>query len=482
MIKKMSAFIITIVLLLSIGSTVFACDEKQTDMYVTQILFGNSAQSKKADENVKMLMSALYLCSEQCDNSGQDKVDYLKERRVFGIPSLKNLNVKSNDLMQCSHKKWEYEFSPAQKTQANRKKVLLNTVNKVFDFGLVNNWFSSKEGKCNSFAALLYYSHILSDSLAADPTVSQVNINEKRTPSYVGKPYTVINQNQPSFSTDLKKRTKSFIQYSSLDNLGRAGVAFGIVGPDTLKTSDSKEPSSSIRPTGWKQNKYKEIIGSDNDEGVLFERCHLIAHMLGGDEKTANYITGTRYLNKTGMKPIEEEIGKYIKFNNKHVLYRVTPIYKRDNLLATGVQLEAYSIEDEGKGVCYNVFLYNVQPGIYINYTSGENRKSDMTAGDEDVIPFAVYNASENKPDLIFEINKHLEILFDDQKTSMEYAGMMNKIKSIAADARAVGNRGESRAQCYVKMKEYQYKYFEVLKAYVPRLLKKESFFMSAFK
>lgn len=481
MIRRLSAFIMVLVLLLSVSSTSFACDEKQTNTYVTKILFGSSAQSKTNDENVKMLMSALYLCSEQSDNQGKDKIDYLKGKKVSGIPTLKDLNIKSSVLMQCSHNKWEYEFEPAKKIQANRKKVLRNTVNKVFDFGLINNWFGSKEGKCNSFAALLYYSHILSDSLASNPEAGQVNLNGKKIPSYVGKPYVTINNNKPSFSTDLKNKKELPIQYSPLDNLGRAGAAVGIVGPDTLKTSDSRDRSS-FKPTGWKQNKYKEVIGSENDAGYLYERCHVFAHMLGGEEKETNYFTGTRYLNKIGMYDIEKVVCEYVKNNNKHVLYRVTPVYKGDNLLASGVQIEAYSIEDEGKGVCYNVFLYNVQPGIDINYINGENRQSDMTARNENALPFAVPNASDNKPDLILEMNRHLAILFEDQKKSQEYITMMSKIKSIAADARNVGTKDESKALCYIKMKEYQYKYFDILQIYVPMLLKNEEFFTSVFK
>ena len=482
MIKRVSALILSIVLLFSISSTVFACDEKQTNTYVTQILFGDSALSKANDENTKMLMSALYLCSEQCNNQGQDKIEYLKGKKVAGIPALKDLSLNPNELIRCSHNKWEYEYAPAKKIQANRKKVLQNTVNKVFDFGLVNNWFGSKDGKCNSFAALLYYLHILSDSLATDPNASQANINGKRIPAYTGKPFAVINQNQPSFSEDLKKKTKLDIQYSHLDGLGRAGTAFGVIGPENLKSSDSRDSSSSVRPSGWKQNYYKTVIGSNKDDGHLFERCHIIAHMLGGDDKDYNFITGTRYLNQIGMKPIEEQINSYIKFNNKHVLYRVTPVYKKDNLLASGVQIEAYSIEDEGKGISYNLFLYNVQPGIDLSYTNGENKQSDMTAGAKDVLPFAVFGANDNKPDLIHEIEKHLAVLFEGEKPSSTYTAMMNRIKSIAADARSVGNKGESEAMCYIEMKKYQYAFFDVLKSYVPELLRKEKFFTSVFK
>lgn len=482
MTKRMSAFILTIVLLVSISSTVFACDEKQTITYTTQILFGDSALSKVNDENVKMLMSALYLCSEQSDNQGQDKVDYLKTRKVSGIPELPDLNIKSNVLMQCSHNSWEYEFSSAKKNQANRKKTLRNTVNKVFDFGLVNHWVGSKSGKCNSFAALLYYSHILSDYLADDPSETTVSVNGKLVSAYAGKPSVVLNGNKPYFTSAEKQSTESFKHFSSLDGQGRAGVAFANIGKESLPPSGSRGQISNIRPSGWNQKKYKEIIGDDANPGYLFDRCHLIAHQLVGEDSAVNLITGTQYLNKIGMKPIEENVAGYIKNTGNHVLYRVTPVFKGDNNLASGVQIEAYSVEDQGRGICYNVYLYNVQPGIDINYANGDNEKADETVGVTGILPFALNNASDNNPDLIFEIDKHLAILFEDQKNTGEYTSMINKIKSIAIDARSVGSRGESKARCYIELKEYQYKYLEVLKTYVPKLLEKEEFFNSVFQ
>ena len=133
--KRWSAFILAMVLLLSISNTAFACDEQQTNTYITQILFGDRAQSKSSDENVKMLLAALYLCSEQADNQGQDKIDYLKQHKVSGIPALASLNIKGTYLIECAHNTWEYEYSGAKKNQASRRTVLRNTVNKVFDFG-----------------------------------------------------------------------------------------------------------------------------------------------------------------------------------------------------------------------------------------------------------------------------------------------------------------------------------------------------------
>ena len=223
--KRLLALITSFVLLVSFSSTAFACDENQTNTYVTQILFGDSALGKSSDEKVKMLMDALYLCSEQSDSMGQDKLDYLKMKKVSGIPALSSINVNSDQLLECSHNNWKYEFASSDKVQTNRKKVLRNTVNMIFDFGLLNNWFGSEKGKCNSFAALLYYSHILSDYLADDPSETETNVNGKLTSAYAGQPYTIINGNRPSFSASQKKSSESFTQFSSLDGQRRAGVA-----------------------------------------------------------------------------------------------------------------------------------------------------------------------------------------------------------------------------------------------------------------
>ena len=480
MIKRIVAFILTIVLLFSLSSTVFACDENQTNTYVTQILFGDSALSKANDQNVEMLLSALYLCSEQYDNLGQDKIDSLKAMKVSGVPSLSGLNIKKNYLMECSHNSWEYEFSAYKKNQAKRKKVLQNTVNKVFDFGFINNLFGSKSGKCNSFAALPYYSHILADYLADDPNATEVNVNGKMTPAYAGVAYTEINGNRPSFTADQKKIKESSATYSNLDDQGRAGVAFGCIGPDTLDSVGPRKKITDITPSGWNFNKYKDIVNSDPP--YVYNRCHLIAHSLGGLDNELNLITGTRYMNESGMGDKEDDVLKCIKETGYHVLYRATPVYKGDNKLASGVQLEAYSVEDSGKEICFNVFCYNVQPGIKINYANGENEQSDLTVEAEHILPFATGNPSDNNPDLIYEMNKHFEILFEDQKSSGMYSSMMNKINSIAVGARSIDKDGNNTAQNYASMKKYEYEYLDALKNYVPKLLEKEDFFSSVFK
>ena len=481
MIKRFFVLLLAMMVMLSsFSSSAFACDENQTNTYVAQILFGDSAAARSSDEKALMLFRALYLCSEQTGGQGQDRIDYLKEHKVSGIPPLNGLRIQADYLLDCSHNTWEYEFPAAKKNQTNRKKVLRNTVNKVFDFGTINKLFNSSGGKCNSFAALLYYSHILADYLADDPSETEASVNGNTVPAYCGQPYVTINGNKPSFKAAQKKDTTSFVRFSELDSYGRAGVAFANIGPDILSSVGMRQNMSGITPSGWSFNKYDGMVNSQ--PAYVYNRCHLLAHSLGGVEKEKNLVTGTRYMNETGMLPFEDGVAQYIRRTNHHVLYRVTPIFKGDNKLVSGVQIEAYSVEDEGEGISFNVYCYNVQPGVDLNYANGDNQVSDITFGAENILPFAVYNPSDSNPDLIFELNKHLEILFSEQKTSSTYVSMMDSITTIANEARSVGNHGENSAACYIALKEYQYKYLDVLKSYVPLLLSKESFFKSAFR
>ena len=203
---------------------------------------------------------------------------------------------------------------------------------------------------------------------------------------------------------------------------------------------------------------------------------------MAGEDGDINLITGTRYLNVEGMLPFEDMVADYVRETGNHVLYRATPIYDGDALVASGVQLEAYSVEDNGNGICFNVYCYNVQPGIEINYQNGKNELSDVTFESKDVLPFAVYNASENTPDLIYEVNKHLDVIFEDQKNSALYSSLKNEISTIANEARLVGDNDDNSASSYIELKQYEYQYFEVLKNYVPILLEKEEFFSDTFK
>lgn len=198
-------------------------------------------------------------------------------------------------------------------------------------------------------------------------TASVVSFDLASIPEYSDNAYVVLNNNVPDFD-ESDYTTESFEEYSELDSLGRCGVAFANICKETMpKEDDERESISSVKPSGWIQKKY-------NGE-YLYNRCHLIGYQLTNENANKqNLITGTVYLNIEGMLPFENEIAQYIEDNpNNHVLYRVTPIFDGDNLVASGVQLEAFSVEDKGKGICFNIYCYNVEPGIIIDYKTGES-------------------------------------------------------------------------------------------------------------
>lgn len=206
------------------------------------------------------------------------------------------------------------------------------------------------------------YTEVISPSLSYTP-----NYNIEEIPEYTEHDYVIINNNEPEFD-DLSKKAVSFEVYSELDHLGRAGQAYASLGIDLMPTEDRKSINS-VKPTGWHTVKYDIVDGK-----YLYNRCHLIGFQLAGENANKNnLITCTRHMNTTGMLDFENEVAEYIRNTNNHVLYRVTPMYEGDNLVAKGVQLEAYSIEDNGEGVKFNVFVYNIQPGITIDYKTGES-------------------------------------------------------------------------------------------------------------
>lgn len=188
-------------------------------------------------------------------------------------------------------------------------------------------------------------------------------------PAFTNKPYVVLNNNVPAFP-DKDKTKKSFEHYSNLDSLGRCGPAYANVGRETMPTQ-KRGPIGNVKPTGWQTVKYEGIDGK-----YLYNRCHLIGYQLTAENANPkNLITGTRYLNVTGMLPFENMVADYVKETNHHVLYRVTPIFQGSDLVARGVQMEAWSVEDKGAGIQFNVFVYNNQPGITIDYKTGKSRK-----------------------------------------------------------------------------------------------------------
>ena len=202
--------------------------------------------------------------------------------------------------------------------------------------------------------------------------IAQTSFDLNTIPDYTSEPYVIINNNVTEFNEE-DLTTRSFEKYSDLDFLGRCGTAFANLSIDTMPTAnEERENISSVTPSGWINKKY-EIV----DGGYLYNRCHLIGYQLSAENvNEKNLITGTRYMNTEGMLPFENKVAEYIKETGNHVLYRVTPIYEENNLVASGVQIEAKSVEDNGKEICFNIYCYNVQPGIEINYKTGESKES----------------------------------------------------------------------------------------------------------
>lgn len=192
-------------------------------------------------------------------------------------------------------------------------------------------------------------------------------VSLEEIPAYGGSPYAEIDGNVPGF-TEEDLTTEAFEEYSELDALGRCGAAYANICLELMPT-EKREDISAVRPTGWQSVRYDNVDG-----GSLYNRCHLIGFQLAGENANEkNLITGTRYLNVEGMLPFENLVADYVKETGNHVLYRVTPVFEGTELVARGVQMEAMSVEDRGEGVLFNVYAYNVQPGIGIDYATGDN-------------------------------------------------------------------------------------------------------------
>ncbi len=186
-------------------------------------------------------------------------------------------------------------------------------------------------------------------------------------PDFAGEPYIVVGDNVPLF-TPGELTTDSYESYSPLDALGRCGVAMACVGTDLMPTED-RGNISQVKPTGWQSVQYDFVDGKS-----LYNRCHLIAFQLTGENANErNLITGTRYFNVQGMLPFEEMVGDYVRETGNHVMYRVTPVFEGDNLVADGAYMEGYSVEDNGEGICFYIYAYNNQPGVVIDYATGDN-------------------------------------------------------------------------------------------------------------
>ena len=216
------------------------------------------------------------------------------------------------------------------------------------------------------FSLLLALIFILSFVNGCDlinKNITQIN----DIPAFSDRPYTILNNNIPEFEAE-KFKAESFEKYLSLDSLGRCNVAFACIGKDIMPT-EKRQGIGQIKPSGWKTVKYDIVDGK-----YLYNRCHLIGYQLSGENANErNLITGTRYLNVEGMLPFENMVADYVKETQNHVLYRVTPIFEGNNLVASGVKMEGYSLEDNGEGISFNVYCYNIQPGIKIDYSDGQS-------------------------------------------------------------------------------------------------------------
>lgn len=206
------------------------------------------------------------------------------------------------------------------------------------------------------------------------PMQSQAVISLDEIPEYSGIPYIEINGNMPYF-TENDYSTEVFESYSELDSLGRCGVCFANIGIELMPTEERGEIGQ-IKPSGWQLVKYDFVDGK-----YLYNRCHLIGYQLSGENANEkNLITGTRYMNVQGMLPFENMVAEYVKNTGNHVLYRVTPVFEGNNLVASGVQMEAKSVEDDGAGVCFHVYVYNCQPGVTIDYANGMSALAENEA------------------------------------------------------------------------------------------------------
>lgn len=242
-----------------------------------------------------------------------------------------------------------------------------------------------------------------------------ISFSLKDIPEFSGSPYVLLNDNIPEFDEE-DYTTEAFEIYSELDDLGRCGSAFANICKEIMPTEE-RGAIGMIKPSGWQTVKYDSVDGK-----YLYNRCHLIGYQLSGEnDNVKNLITGTRFLNVEGMLPFENMVDNYVDSTGNHVLYRVTPVFDGDNLLATGVQLEAWSVEDNGEGICFNVFVYNSQPGIIIDYLNGES-KIDENYND------GVNDSDDSDMDECYVINTNTKKFHSMECSSVEKISEGNKL------------------------------------------------------
>lgn len=266
-------------------------------------------------------------------------------------------------------------------------------------------------------------------------TVLAQNIDESLSfsdiPPYSGAPFVAIHDNIPYFTKE-EISEYSFEDYTPLDSLGRCGVCIASIGPDIMPTEERK-PIGSVKPTGWHSIKYEGIDGN-----FLYNRCHLIGFQLTGENANEeNLITGTRHLNTEGMLPFENMVADYVKETGNHVMYRVTPVFEGENLLAHGVLLEGYSVEDHGAGILFCVYCYNVQPGILIDYTDGSSQKTDTQPTPEK------QTANSSETETVFVLNTNTKKIHKPACNSVKQIRPENK-QSVSASKENLLSEGYS--------------------------------------
>ena len=265
------------------------------------------------------------------------------------------------------------------------------------------------------------------------------SIKTTKIPAYNGNAYVELNNNEPEF-TSKEITAKSFEKYGSLDKLGRCTVCVASVGRDIMPTEKRGEIGM-IKPTGWHTVKYDFVDGK-----YLYNRCHLIGYQLTGENANEkNLLTGTRYLNVIGMLPFEDMVADYVKETSNHVMYRVTPVFEGNNLVAKGVKMEGYSVEDKGEGISFNVFCYNVQPGVTINYATGDSDGNGKTE----------YNSNSNNRQTASSSNKSTKNSNSNKNTNSssstttEYILNMNTHKFHTPSCRSVKQMSNSNKGVY---------------------------------
>ncbi len=273
-----------------------------------------------------------------------------------------------------------------------------------------------------AFLLVLTFALFFSGCEALDSFVSENGGSETYTlaeiPEYAGEPYVVLNDNIPAF-TEADMTEDSFEIYSPLDGLGRCGTAFANIGQDLMPTEE-RGSIGMVKPSGWQTVKYDVVDGK-----YLYNRCHLIGYQLSGENATEeNLITGTRYLNMEGMLPFENMVADYVKETDNHVLYRATPVFEGDDLLTKGVSMEAISVEDGGEGIQFHVFCYNVQPGVYIDYSSGESRLTQDAVGSANEVKTYICNISSGK----FHLPSCDSVEDIGEKNKMEFTGSRKEL------------------------------------------------------